>query len=130
MSEHTVDQLTELYIQYRDYLEREADAQQKKVKPYRDAMEQIEGMLHAKLQEAGATSVKTPHGTPYLSTTMSARVADRGALFDFVRTNQAFDLLTAAVSKEAVKQHMEDHNDQPPPGVDITFVTKLLVRRS
>ena len=92
-------------------------------------MDVLEAGLLQSMNETGAESIKTEHGTAYKSKVMSAKVADRESLMAFVREKQAFHLLTAAVSKEAVRDYMEANDGYPPPGVDVSFITNINLRR-
>ena len=72
----------------------------------------------------GVSSFKTKHGTAFLTTTDYANVAEWDAVLDFIRTQEAFDLLEKRVSKIAVRGYIEA-NKAVPPG--ITYGTKLEV---
>ncbi len=118
------------YIEYRDYLAKRQEAFDLEIKPYQDAMTVLSGAMQLQLIEAKEESVRTEAGTAYLSTTLHARVKDREALMNFVREADAFDLLTAAVSKDAVKQYIDEHQQALPPGVEVTYITKCNFRRA
>eukprot|EP00919_Chromeraceae_sp_WS-2016_P034543 GHVR01081730.1.p1 GENE.GHVR01081730.1~~GHVR01081730.1.p1 ORF type:complete len:134 (+),score=13.59 GHVR01081730.1:217-618(+) len=53
-------------------------------------------------------------GTAYRSTRASATVADWDQLFDFIQTNEAFEMLERRVNKTAVQQYKDEHADLPP----------------
>lgn len=118
------------YIQYRDFLASEQEALDLRLKPYKEAMDLISGTVQQELINSKEESVRTEAGTAYLSTTLSARVKDREALFNFVREADAFDLLVAGVAKDAVKIYLEEHQGALPPGVEVTYVQKCLFRRA
>lgn len=118
------------YIEYRDFLAKRQEAFDLEIKPYQDAMTVLSGAMQLQLIEAKEESVRTEAGTAYLSTTLHARVKDRDALMNFIRESDEFDLLTAAVSKDAVKAYLEEHQSQLPPGVEVTYITKCQFRRA
>lgn len=118
------------YIEYRDFLAKRQEAFDLEIKPYQDAMTVLSGAMQLQLIEAKEESVRTEAGTAYLSTTLHARVKDRDALMNFIRESDEFDLLTAAVSKDAVKAYLDEHQGALPPGVETTFITKCNFRRA
>lgn len=126
----TIGEMIKKYVDLRDFMKLRAEARAVEDKPYNEAMETIEGVLLQHLNENNEQSIKTEWGTAYKSTTMSAKVASPEDFFNYVREADAFQLLTSAVSKDAVKEHMEEHQGQPPPGVDVTYFTKVNFRRA
>ena len=127
--------LIKKYVELRDYKAvQEADLEAR-LAPYNEAMKTIEGMLQALLNKEapdtdGSASIKTPHGTAYRKKVMSLKMADRDIFHKFVLANGATQFLTAAVSKEAVQEHMKENNGALPPGLDVAYIYNLNVRRS
>jgi hypothetical protein len=118
------------YIEFRDALDEKAKAYAVEIAPLTEAMELLAGYMHTRLNERGDDSVKTEFGTAYRQRTMSVRTADKDALFNFVREADAFELLAGNVSKDAIKSYAEEHQGAYPPGIDVTFISKTLFRRS
>ena len=118
------------YIDLRDHCKARQEEFDAEMKPYEDAMVAIEGAVMLILNEQGLDNLKAPAGTAFKATTFHTKVSSREALMNFVAEHGAFDLLTAAVSKDAVKAFMEENNQNPPPGVDISTFTKVQFRRS
>jgi hypothetical protein len=130
MSDPTDNDLIATYIRYRDYVAAQNKAHAERMAPYEAAMEKLAGAMHLRLNERGDESVKTEAGTAYKSTSTSIKVADREAFFNFVRDADAFEMLTAAVAKDAVKAYMEEHQDVLPPGLEQSTFTKVNFRRA
>lgn len=130
MTEITDGAIIKRYIEFRDLLDERAKAREAEDKPIVEGMQLLEGAMALRLKERGDESVKTEYGTVYQSRTMSTRTADKEALFNYVREADAFHLLAGNLSKDAIKEHMEEHQQQPPPGVDVTFFMKTLFRRA
>lgn len=127
---YTDADLVKSYVSLRDKTRALEAKHKEELSPLMNAMEHIENALHARMNEAKQESVKTEYGTAYKVTNISVKTADRGALMSYVRENNRFDLLTAAVGKEAVKDFMEASGGHPPPGIDVTFVTSVNFRRA
>lgn len=87
-------------------------------------MEKLEAYLKTQMDAQGLTSFKSDYGTAFLTTTDYANVADWDAVLNFIRDNEAFDMLEKRVSKTAVRGYIES-NKAVPPG--ITYGTKLEV---
>lgn len=126
----TIGQMIEQFVKLRDFMKARAEKRTEEDKPYIEAMSTLENAVLAHLNAENEQSVKTEWGTAYKSTTMSARVADSTAFFDYVREADAFHLLIAGAAKDAVKVHMDEHQGMPPPGVDVSYFTKVNFRRA
>lgn len=87
-------------------------------------MEKIEAWVKERADEQGVTSFKSEWGTAFLTTTDYASVSDWDAMLQFVRDNEAYDMLEKRVSKTAVRGYIEA-NKSVPPGVN--YGTKLEV---
>jgi hypothetical protein len=87
-------------------------------------MEKLEAWIKEQADAQGVTSFKTKHGTAFLTTTDYANVADWDAVLDFIRENDAYDMLEKRISKMAVRGYI-DLNKSVPAGVN--YGTKLEV---
>lgn len=66
-------------------------------------------------------------GTGYFTTSLSATVANPAEFWDFVKKNQAFDLVENRASAKAVKSFI-DGNNAPVPGVSFSATQIFKVR--
>lgn len=87
-------------------------------------MDKLEAWIKEKADEQGVTSFKSDYGTAFLTTTDYANVADWDAMLNFIRDNEAYDMLEKRVSKVAVRGYIQQ-NKSVPPGVN--YGTKLEV---
>jgi hypothetical protein len=87
-------------------------------------MEKLEAFLKTQMDAQGLTSFKSDYGTAFLTTTDYANVADWDAVLDFIRENEAYDMLEKRVSKIAVRGYIESTKAVPP---GINYGTKLEV---
>lgn len=99
------------------------------VAPYVEGMEVIENMLQAMMLEQGVKNFPTEAGTAYQSTTMHVKLDDRDKIVGFVKDTGKFDIFTNAISKEFVTGYIEE-NGAPPPGVGLTMISKVNVRKA
>ena len=130
-----MDDLTAKYVELRDRkaaIKKEADDETAKLSALQEKIEdKIKEIMHAN----GVTSLKTAHGTAYISYKESATVADWDALLGFIRSNEAWELLERRINKTACKDMMEQdrngaYTHPPPPGVNFTRSEGVNVRRS
>lgn len=124
-----LNDLIRKYIKIRDAKDEFVAAHKKELARYTNAMKKIEEMILNEFNETGQESAKTKFGTAYVSTKTSARVVSRDDFFGFVREQGAWDILEARANTTAVKAFMEEH-DTLPPGVNVTRVNTINIRRS
>mgnify|MGYP001607814100 CR=1 FL=1 len=118
------------YIELRDHIETQTKAFEEAMQPYRAAQQAIEGAVTQELNELGGESIKTEHGTAYRSQIMQVKVASREDFLDFVFDGRREGFLTNSIAKDAVKEYLEMHAGQLPPGVDVTYLNKTNFRRA
>ena len=90
----------------------------------KEKMDKLETYLKTQMDAQGLTSFKSDHGTAFLTTTDYANVADWDAVLNFVRDNEAYDMLEKRVSKIAVRGYIEQTKSVPP---GVNYGTKLEV---
>lgn len=123
------DALIENYVRVRDK-KREVETKHKaELAPFNDMLERIEGWMLEALNNAGLSSMKSPHGTAYKSIRTSAKVVDWIETLNFIRETSAWDLLEARVSKLVAEQIMKE-TGAPIPGVETSRETVVNVRRA
>ena len=101
-------------------------------KPHKARIAEIESALRARLLERGADSTKTDAGTAYFSNIMNTKVENIPLLFDFVADNweEVGADVKVSVPLAIVKEHMEKNDGKPPPGVSVSYFTRLNIKRS
>jgi hypothetical protein len=117
-----VDEVIAAYMKLRSKKEAVEAQVKDEVKALKSKMEKLEAWIKEQADAQGVTSFKTKHGTAFLTTTDYANVADWDAVLDFIRDNEAFDMLEKRISKIAVRGYIEQ-NKAVPPGVN--YGTKL-----
>lgn len=107
-------------------LKREYEA---KVAPLDEAEEKIKNFFLKSFSQMGVDSVKTGHGTAYITTKVSVTVGDRDEFITHVKANDAWELLDVKANKTAVKEFREA-NDDLPPGLNWSEIRDINIRRS
>jgi len=122
MAEPTIDQVVDGYLRLRDQKALTLATAKAAADVIDAKLVKLEGWIKAKADEQGVTSFRTKHGTAFLTTTDYANVGDWDAIVDFIKQNEAYDLLEKRISKNAVRGYI-DMNKTVPPGVN--YGTKL-----
>lgn len=110
----TANEVVSMYIRIRDAKKAKEAEMKATLKPYDEALSRLEGRALAILADQGAESLKTPAGTVYQTQKVSIRASDREAFMDYVKENQAFELLDVRPNKTAVEEYAVEHSDLPP----------------
>lgn len=87
----------------------------------------LEAWLQEKADELNVKSFKTEAGTAFLTTSDYASVADWDAVLEFIKANDAYDLLNKAVNKKAVREYI-DADKAVPQGINFGTRVSIAVR--
>lgn len=109
----------------KEAVEREAKQQ---VAGLNQQMKLLETYIESEMNRLGVSSFKTEYGSAYKTLTEKAAVADWTELIEYVKENDAYDLLQHRVSKQAVKQRV-DMGETVPPGVNYFTETEIVFRK-
>ena len=109
------------YVQLRDQKSDLEKALNEQLDPIKKQLEKLESYLLRELTEQGVSSFKTEGGTAFITTREWATGKDWEATLQYIRENDAYDLLERRVSKIAVRTLVD--GGTPPPGVN--YGTKL-----
>lgn len=123
-----IDELVADYLLLRDEKERLKREFTDQTEDLDAGMKRIEAELHRCLQESGLENFGSKRGTVYKVKKTFANVADWNVLLGYIRETESFDLLTKAVSKEAVVSRIEE-TGLVVPGVNITKTETVGIRR-
>lgn len=122
-NEYTIANLVEAFL----WIDALIDDLKKQAAKHTEDLEKLRGAITMKMDANQLVNVRTPYGTPYFSTFESMRVSERAVFFDWVFDHRASDVLTSAVSKEAVRERAEQGENIP--GLHIERFRKLRVIR-
>ena len=117
------------YVKLRDLIKEKDDFHKEVMKPYRQALEDLNLVLLGHLDTIGVENAKTESGTVYMTAKKSVKIVDEPVFWDFVTTNEAWDLIDKKANVTAVSDYLEEHQALPP-GLDITTMNVVGVRRA
>ena len=124
-----VAELVAGYVKLRDKKKAMDDAHKAKIASLVDVMDQIEARLRQHLNDTNAESIRTDAGTAYSSVKTSVRVVDSEVFRAFVEDHGAWAMLDARANKTAVDAYLDEHGELPP-GLDVTRIRTVNIRRS
>lgn len=127
---HTDDDLIIKALEIREDIDAMKKAHGEELEPYESALQDIENALLARMVERRARSIGTVHGTAYQSSQLRVKVADRKAWMDFVFNKKLPEFMTNHVSKEAIKEYMDECSGQTPPGIETTTFVQCNIRKA
>lgn len=74
-------------------------------------------------------SVNTDHGTFYRTEKIKPSAADWGAIWEWMKANDAPDLMERRLKAAFIKEYMEAHGGTMPPGVNVYREYEISIRR-
>lgn len=124
------EKLVKAYINMRDaraVLSAEYEAKDKEIK---DQMELIEHTLLDVCKRAGADSIKTGAGTIIRGVKTSYWTSDWESMHNFIKENQALDLLERRIAQRAMGEFLKANPDKMPKGMNVETKYSVTVRRA
>lgn len=124
------EKLVKAYIKMRDaraVLSAEYEAKDKEIK---DQMELIEHTLLDVCKRAGADSIKTGAGTVIRGVKTSYWTSDWESMHNFIKENQALDLLERRIAQRAMGEFLKANPDKMPKGMNVETKYSVTVRRA
>lgn len=91
--------------------------------------ELIEQHMLAFLNKHKTDSIKTPVGTFYKQEEIKPAGSDWTAIYDYIKDNDAFEMLERRVKKTFVQEYMDANDGAIPPGVTVHREYVVRVRR-
>jgi hypothetical protein len=124
-----LSELVAMYIECRDAKASLKAEYEEKLAPIEDKLTKIEAKLLEVFNATGMESVKTEHGTAYMSTRTTVSVADRDAFMEFVKSGDHWSMMEVRAAKTAVEQY-KAANDDLPPGINWRSEVVVNIRRT
>ena len=117
----------EQYVALRDKIKILEAEQKDTLKPYKDTLEKLGGVILAHLNATGVQSVSTHAGNAHITPRKSATVSDMKAFFEYVKTNEDWDLMDRKANVTMVSEFVEKHG-AAPPGVNYSVELRIGIR--
>jgi hypothetical protein len=126
--DYTFEFLVDAFIQNRDAIEKMEERHKLELKPAFRLRELLAEQLLLKLKATGQEMARTKAGTVSAAPRISISCSDPGIFMDYVRENDAYELLDRRPNKTACIE-FNDVNGQLPPGVKMNTKQDVNVQR-
>ena len=131
----TAAELVAEAVRLKDHLETEALKFEASIKPLTEQLESVKNQLQAEMNKQGCKSLKTEHGTAYISTIVSPSFADgdKVAFLDWCLEDwdtRGAMLQIGAPQKSALKDWIELNGGELPPHVTTSVFTRVNITPS
>lgn len=91
--------------------------------------DRLKVFLLGQLNATGAKSIATDSGTVYRSEKIKPSAADWGAIWEWAKDNDGFEIVEKRLKAAFIKEYMEANGGQLPPGVNVHREFEVSVRR-
>lgn len=122
-----IDDIIVKYIAIRDAKGAAKAAFDKETERMNLALAKLEGMIQQKLEEAGAESFKTEHGTAFTKRRSSVSVKDRDEFYGWAVATGNLGAIDMKANAKAVRELLHDGTEVP--GVNYSESIQVGVRR-
>jgi len=129
-NEVTAGKLASVYIKIRTKRAELLAAYELEDNKLKEALETLEEEMLEKCKDEDADSIKTPFGTIVRSVKTRYWPADWEIFNQYVIDNEALGLLEKRVHQTNMGQWLEEHTDNPPPGLNIDRRYACTVRKA
>ena len=126
------ESLVKRYFELDDHVTLENKKFGEYLKPLKDEMEALKNKLHEFLNSTKQESGKTDAGTFYTSTITTPKIVNQEEYLDFILEDwdaRGALLKIGAPQVDEFKQFLAEHK-KCPPGTDVSYFTRLNLRRS
>lgn len=128
-AELTADTVVHEYVALRDKRSELKKVYDNEDDELKDKMALRENWLLRALQAIGGDGIRTSHGTAFIQTKTRSNCSDWPMFWDYIATNNRFDLLEKRVSQAPISKMVEDGTILPP-GINLHQEQVVQVRRS
>lgn len=128
-TKQSADELAEEFIKLRDAKKKLEEIYEQKKEVFETRMREITNELTLICEEQNASSIRTAHGTIIRSVTTDYSTTDWDAMHALVLKHQAPYLLWKRINNSAMKDFLESHPEEYPPGLRIDSKYTVTVRK-
>ena len=123
------NEIVKIYVKIRDKKDEIKREFSEKLGNLDADLQVLEEELGGRLKAAGATSVKTPNGTVYLTIKSKVWTDNWDSFYKFIEDRSLFDLLERRIHQANIKSFLEDNPDDIPEGLNVESKKSVTVRR-
>ena len=125
-----IDKRVAQFIQIREAIEQLKEKHKLELAPYEDIKGKLVGEMLDFLDKSGQKSAKTAEGIATVIVRHTAVCTDPDEFIEFVRKNDAYELMDRRANAIACRDYAEEHEGTLPPGVKINSLRTVGVTRA
>ncbi len=129
MDERSVDDLSSEYIQIRAERERAQKDWEAQDKVFDEKLTALENQLLDILNRTNTDSMSTAGAVVMRRVSKSYSTTNWDALYDLIARHKAFAVLHKRIHSTNMRQFLEEHPDEYPPGLNVDSRYAVTVRR-
>ena len=126
----SVDRLVSVYIKIRDKKSAITAELKEQEAELNEKLDVIKGALLQHCKDNNSESVRTKFGTFFRTIRTKYWTSDWESMSDFIKENDAVDLLEKRLHQGNMRQFLDDNPDKLPPGLNVDSAYTITVRRS
>jgi hypothetical protein len=126
----SADQLTEAYIKVRERREKLKQKYDTEDALLTEKLNALKGALLDICKDLGQEGFKTAHGTVTRGVSTRYWTEDWEAMHNFIKDNDALDLLERRISQKAMGLFLEQHPETSPVGLNVKREYTIVVRKA
>jgi hypothetical protein len=125
-----IDTRVAQYIAVRDEIARLEEEHKAALRPLNALKEKLKQAILNFFDKTGQTSAKTKYGTASAKVVYTSPLSDPDLFMNFVRENDAYELMDRRANSTAVREYLDEHDGQLPPGVKLNARRTVGVTKS
>lgn len=130
MSEFNADRLVQVYVKIRDAKEAKTKQMEAEIAALDEQLGAIETELLELCKTTGQDSGKTKHGSFRRSVKTRYWTSDWDKMYQFIKDNDAPELLERRVAQTAFKEFLASNPDKMPEGMNVEARYAITVTRA
>lgn len=124
-----LDKLAEVYIKIRTRIAERTKAYDDEVEALKAQQAEVASAMKDLLQQLNVRSVNTAGGTVVLTEKVRYFPSDWAEFKNFVKENDAFDLMEKRIAQTNMAKYLEENPDKYPPGLQSETEITVSVRK-
>jgi len=130
MTTPSMDDLCRIYVKIRTKKQEVTKDYDASMAVFDEKLNTLAGAMKDILVATGGTSIKTEHGTVYSTIKTKYYPMDWSMFGEWIIKNNALDLLEKRVAQRNTAQWLDEHPNNPPPGLQAESEATVVVRKS
>jgi hypothetical protein len=126
----SLDKVVQAYNAIRDHRTAKRHAWEQEDLALEEDQNKLKVLMLGILNQTGAESIRTEHGTAFRTLKTKPSAADWSAIYDWIVADPSrFELLEKRVKSTFIKDYMEANGGALPPGINVHQEYEVSVRR-